>query len=136
MLYWLKWTRINTFPFRTYGNPHDFNFNEIVKELVYFKGLSFYTLQMCGPNATQKHDDCSKTDFIAFPAEVGILRPVYTGADKREHNWYWHLATLQNYSNFGTIDLLFFRFYDNVEAVQMGLNESGVSGNISKWFAF
>ncbi|XP_044763116.1 sodium channel protein Nach [Coccinella septempunctata] len=62
--------RISEFADKTYGNPHDFNFNEIVKELVYFKGLAFYTLQMCGPNATVKHEDCDKRDFVDFSAEV------------------------------------------------------------------
>ncbi|KAL3270747.1 hypothetical protein HHI36_021272 [Cryptolaemus montrouzieri] len=62
--------RIAEFADRTYGDPHDFNFNEIVKELVYFKGLSFYTLQMCGPNVTSKHEDCFKKDFTEFSAEV------------------------------------------------------------------
>ncbi|KAK9892744.1 hypothetical protein WA026_021936 [Henosepilachna vigintioctopunctata] len=71
--------RIEEFTDKTYGDPHDYNFNEIVKELVYFKGLAFYTLQMCGPNVTVKHEDCFKKDFVEFSAEVrsscsGIFR--------------------------------------------------------------
>lgn len=31
-----------------YGDPHDYNLDEIVKELVYFRGLSYYTIQLCG----------------------------------------------------------------------------------------
>lgn len=33
---------------KLYGDPHDYNLDEIVKELVYFRGLSYYTIQLCG----------------------------------------------------------------------------------------
>jgi amiloride-sensitive sodium channel len=55
---------------RTYGDPHDYNLDEIVKELVYFRGLSFYTLQICGPEAQVPDEDCFKKNFSFFSREV------------------------------------------------------------------
>ncbi|EFA08448.1 sodium channel protein Nach [Tribolium castaneum] len=51
---------------RIYGDPHDYNLDEIVKELVYFRGLSFYTLQICGPEAQVPSEDCAKGDLGHF----------------------------------------------------------------------
>lgn len=31
---------------KLYGDPHDYNLDEIVKELVYFRGLTYYTIQV------------------------------------------------------------------------------------------
>lgn len=55
---------------KTYGDPHDYNLDEIVKELVYYRGLSFYTLQICGPEATTPNENCFKKNFSDFSREV------------------------------------------------------------------
>ncbi|XP_049825098.1 sodium channel protein Nach [Aethina tumida] len=60
---------------RTYGDPHDYNLDEIVKELVFFRGLSFYTLQICGPEAPSVNPDCYKKNFSDFSAEVRSTCP-------------------------------------------------------------
>lgn len=51
--------------YRVYGDPHDYNLDEIVKEMVFFRGLSFYTLQMCG-TAVPPNPDCTKKNFTIF----------------------------------------------------------------------
>ncbi|KAJ3650977.1 hypothetical protein Zmor_017048 [Zophobas morio] len=55
---------------QTYGDPHDYNLDEIVKELVYFRGLSFYTLQICGPEAQMPSEHCFKRRFSDFSKDV------------------------------------------------------------------
>ncbi|KAI4454863.1 amiloride-sensitive sodium channel-related [Holotrichia oblita] len=50
---------------RLYGDPHDYNIDEIIKELVYFRGLSFYTLQMCGSDAVP-NPDCITKNFSIY----------------------------------------------------------------------
>ncbi|KAK9746740.1 Amiloride-sensitive sodium channel [Popillia japonica] len=50
---------------RLYGDPHDYNIDEIIKELVYFRGLSFYTLQMCGSDAPP-NPDCITKNFSVY----------------------------------------------------------------------
>ncbi|RZC35102.1 degenerin del-1 [Asbolus verrucosus] len=55
---------------RTYGDPHDYNLDEIVKELVFFRGLSFYTLQICGPEAQFLNENCFRKNFSEFSTEV------------------------------------------------------------------
>ncbi|XP_065167008.1 sodium channel protein Nach [Atheta coriaria] len=48
-----------------YGDPHDYNLDEVVKELVYYKGLNFYTLQICGDPET-RNAACSLSNFTVF----------------------------------------------------------------------
>lgn len=50
---------------KLYGDPHDYNLDEIVKELVFFRGLSFYTLQICG-NGDPQNPDCATSNFSSF----------------------------------------------------------------------
>ncbi|KAG5878520.1 hypothetical protein JTB14_018903 [Gonioctena quinquepunctata] len=55
---------------KTFGDPHDYNLDEMVKELVYYKGLSFYTLQICGPDVLNRTDNCFLRNVSYFPDEV------------------------------------------------------------------
>lgn len=48
-----------------FGDPHDYNLDEIIKELVFFKGLSFYTLQICGPNSPP-NENCINNNFSIY----------------------------------------------------------------------
>lgn len=50
---------------KLYGDPHDYNLDEIIKELVFFRGLSFYTLQICGPNSPP-NDECITNNFSIY----------------------------------------------------------------------
>ncbi|XP_072379246.1 sodium channel protein Nach [Diabrotica undecimpunctata] len=43
---------------KVFGDPHDYNLDEIVKELVFYKGLSLYTLQICGPDVPNRDKNC------------------------------------------------------------------------------
>ncbi|GLV38485.1 pickpocket 13 [Carabus blaptoides fortunei] len=52
-----------------YGDPHDYNLDEIVKELVYFRGLSYYTIQLCGPNVVP-NENCLKSNFSFYSGLV------------------------------------------------------------------
>ncbi|KAG5878519.1 hypothetical protein JTB14_018903 [Gonioctena quinquepunctata] len=55
---------------KTFGDPHDYNLDEMVKELVYYKGLSFYTLQICGPDVLNRTDNCFLRNVSYFPDEL------------------------------------------------------------------
>lgn len=50
---------------KLYGDPHDYNLDEIIKELVYFRGLTFYMLQLCGSNAPP-NENCIYNNFSSF----------------------------------------------------------------------
>ncbi|CAH1114983.1 unnamed protein product [Psylliodes chrysocephalus] len=56
---------------RVFGDPHDYNLDEIVKELVFYKGLSLYTLQICGPNLGDQRDkNCFIKNLSYYHDEV------------------------------------------------------------------
>ncbi|XP_018563917.1 sodium channel protein Nach-like [Anoplophora glabripennis] len=55
---------------KVFGDPHDYNMDEIVKEQVYFRGVSFYTLQLCGPEEKSASDDCFLKNFSYFSDKV------------------------------------------------------------------
>lgn len=49
---------------RLWGEDHDFNMEEVLKELAYFKGITYYTSQFCGlENALP---DCVKTNITYY----------------------------------------------------------------------
>ncbi|KAJ8964777.1 hypothetical protein NQ314_004643 [Rhamnusium bicolor] len=58
---------------RTFGDPHDYNLDEVVKEQVYFRGLSFYTLQICGPEAQSVNENCFVKNFSDYSDELYTL---------------------------------------------------------------
>nr|XP_022902813.1 sodium channel protein Nach-like isoform X1 [Onthophagus taurus] len=51
--------KISSFADKTYGDPRDYNLDEIIKEIVFYKGLSFYTLQICD----KSNPACLKENF-------------------------------------------------------------------------
>ncbi|XP_057664500.1 pickpocket protein 28-like [Diorhabda carinulata] len=55
---------------KVFGDPHDYNLDEIVKELVYYKGLSIYTLQICGPDVQNRDENCFKKHLRYFHDQV------------------------------------------------------------------
>ncbi|KAK4878401.1 hypothetical protein RN001_010907 [Aquatica leii] len=52
-----------------FGDPHDYNIDEMINELVFFRGLSYYLLQLCGPN-TDPHPQCITSNFSQFQSYV------------------------------------------------------------------
>ncbi|KAJ8954260.1 hypothetical protein NQ318_005856 [Aromia moschata] len=61
---------IAEFTDRTFGDPHDYNLDEMVKEQVFFRGMSFYTLQLCGPTAQVVSNECFLKNFSDFSEQV------------------------------------------------------------------
>lgn len=55
---------------RLYGDPHDYNLDEIVKELVYFRGLSYYTIQLCGAPNAEPNPHCLTSNFSFYSSMV------------------------------------------------------------------
>ncbi|KAF5281881.1 hypothetical protein FQR65_LT14464 [Abscondita terminalis] len=52
-----------------FGDPHDYNLDEMVNELVFFRGLTYYVLQLCGPNMAS-NPQCIKNNFSQFESYV------------------------------------------------------------------
>lgn len=47
---------------RLYGDPHNYNLDEVVREMAYFRGQSFYTLEMC----QKSESPCFKSNLSAY----------------------------------------------------------------------
>ncbi|XP_052753344.1 sodium channel protein Nach-like [Galleria mellonella] len=47
-----------------WGEGHDFNMEEVLKELAYFKGITYYTSEFCG--AENPLPDCVKTNLSQY----------------------------------------------------------------------
>ncbi|KAJ8970656.1 hypothetical protein NQ317_016869 [Molorchus minor] len=62
--------RIADFTDRTFGDPHDYNLDEIIKEQTFFRGVSFYTMQLCGPGAQTANQFCFIKNFSAISEKV------------------------------------------------------------------
>lgn len=73
------------FVLRLFGDPHDYNLDEVVKELVYFKGFSFYTLQTCGAD-TPKNDNCFLKNFSYFSDKVSVKTDKYKNKPRYNRN--------------------------------------------------
>lgn len=82
---------------RLYGDPHDYNLDEIIKELVFFRGLSFYTLQICGPNNPPR-DDCKMSNFTVFS------QMVRSSCTQMFQLCKWNNVTFDCCKYFGTVD--------------------------------
>ncbi|CAG9815204.1 unnamed protein product [Phaedon cochleariae] len=55
---------------KVYGDPHDYNLDEMVNELVYYKGLTFFTLQTCGPDLPHRNPQCLLQNLSFFSDKV------------------------------------------------------------------
>lgn len=58
--------------FRLFGDGRDFNFDEIVREITYFKGTSYYINEFC----TTGTYDCPKDNFAQLA--VSVSQSVFT----------------------------------------------------------
>ncbi|KAM3965119.1 sodium channel protein Nach [Aphomia sociella] len=47
-----------------WGEDHDFNMEEVLKELAYFKGITYYTSEFCGPD--NPLPDCIKSNLSQY----------------------------------------------------------------------
>lgn len=56
--------------FRLWGEDHDFNMEEVLKELAYFKGITYYTSQYCG--LEDPLPDCIKDNLTYYANLVPI----------------------------------------------------------------
>ncbi|XP_066153847.1 sodium channel protein Nach [Euwallacea fornicatus] len=45
---------------RLFGVPHDYNLDEMVKEMTFYTSHNFFTLRACGPNRSEHSDFCAR----------------------------------------------------------------------------
>lgn len=57
--------------FSLWGPDHDFNMEEVLKELAYFKGITYYTSEFCG--LENPLPDCVSTNLIQYANMVSIF---------------------------------------------------------------
>ncbi|XP_060533923.1 sodium channel protein Nach-like [Cylas formicarius] len=61
--------RMTEFTDKLFGDPHDYNLDEVVKEAAFFKGLFFFTLEICGPNSPPD-PNCFKRTLSDYANEL------------------------------------------------------------------
>ncbi|XP_018318427.1 sodium channel protein Nach [Agrilus planipennis] len=49
---------------RLFGDPHDYNLDEVMKEMLFFRGLSYYTIQTC--ESEENVDNCLVTNVNVY----------------------------------------------------------------------
>lgn len=55
---------------RIFGNPHDCDLDEIVKEMAFYNEDNFFTLRMCGPGATEPDKLCIHSNLGSISLQV------------------------------------------------------------------
>lgn len=83
--------------YRIFGVPHDYNLDEVVKELVFFKGQSYYTLLVCGPDNPEPNQSCFAKNLTYYTSAVSVGCTKF--CNHRFQNWslcwlYYHSRKL------------------------------------------